>query len=573
MTPKRLTDPAFQGVIYIQEDSWRIHSVDMMLTKSAGIEFADSVKIFQVFAPAQHGIWMPLSQKFTYKFRAFGFVGSGVFSGVYSNYKVEPNPSVYQAPLTPIPIAVSPKPTPKKEKAKQKEFGNAVLKVEEGSNEKDSIFWAAVRPVPLTPIEMKDYLLKDSLAVIKASKPYKDSLDLKKNKFKPANLIAAGYTYHWSFKERYLTFPNLTQLLQFNTIEGLVPEISLTFTQNRKRQLVYRINPAIRYGFSNRKFQAQIEGLYMLDRKYDHFLTGGFGRYVYQFNEAKPIPEVANSIQTLYFGNNHMKIFQKTFAFAGYSKEVADGLKLRAKIEYAFREEMANTRSFSFNDDPKFTPNAPINKEWTTTGFGSQTALTTSVRLTYTPGEKYIDRPTEKFSLGSKYPTFELYYKRGIPGIAQTNFDYLEGSVKKTLNFGIYGGTSLHGIVGKFLTTSSMSFVDFHHFSGNQIFIRQLQGDRLFQLLDYYLFSTQKQFLEGHAEHHFNGFVMNKIPFVKKLHWQLVLSGNYLSTPGLRNYTEVGLGIEHIFKFFRIDYYRAYKTQGHTQGFRIGAGF
>ena len=70
--------------------------------------------------------------------------------------------------------------------------------------------------------------MKDSIRVIRESKAYKDSVDVKRNKFKPGNLFAAGYTYHSSFKERYYTFPNLLQLVQYNTVEGFVPELSMS---------------------------------------------------------------------------------------------------------------------------------------------------------------------------------------------------------------------------------------------------------------------------------------------------------------------------------------------------------
>ena len=165
--------------------------------------------------------------------------------------------------------------------------------------------------------------------------------------------------------------------------------------------------------------------------------------------------------------------------------------------------------------------------------------------------EKYIDRPYEKFRMGSKYPTFELVYKKGIPGISDVNFDYLELGVIKKFNWKLYGESDIHVVGGTFLNTSSMTFVDFQHFHGNQIFIRQTKGGRHFQLLDYYTYSTKDQFIEGHFEHHFNGFILNKIPLINKLKWQSVFSLNYLDTPYLNGYTELGVGIEHIFRFFR----------------------
>ena len=89
--PKRATDPVFSGYIYIIEDSWRLYSVDVLTTKSNGIEFLDSLTFNQVFAPVGNDIWMPISQRFTFKFKVFGFQGSGHFTAVYRNYKVQPN--------------------------------------------------------------------------------------------------------------------------------------------------------------------------------------------------------------------------------------------------------------------------------------------------------------------------------------------------------------------------------------------------------------------------------------------------------------------------------------------------
>jgi hypothetical protein len=43
ITPKRKTDPCFRGVIYIQENTWRVHSADVYLTKDAKIDFVDTL--------------------------------------------------------------------------------------------------------------------------------------------------------------------------------------------------------------------------------------------------------------------------------------------------------------------------------------------------------------------------------------------------------------------------------------------------------------------------------------------------------------------------------------------------
>ena len=61
---------------------------------------------------------------------------------------------------------------------------------------------------------------------------------------------------------------------------------------------------------------------------------------------------------------------------------------------------------------------------------------------------------------------------------------------------------------------------------------------------------------------------------MKKLNLQAVASANYLTTETIGNYVELGAGIEHIFKFMRVDYYWAFQDgSAFANGFRIGVGF
>jgi hypothetical protein len=81
-------------------------------------------------------------------------------------------------------------------------------------------------------------------------------------------------------------------------------------------------------------------------------------------------------------------------------------------------------------------------------------------------------------------------------------------------------------------------------------------------------------------EHHFEGFLLNKIPLMRKLKWRLVGTANVIygslnqknldilsattsaGEPTLpvgyfdpnRPYVELGYGVENIFKFFRVDF-------------------
>ncbi|WP_179213366.1 DUF5686 and carboxypeptidase regulatory-like domain-containing protein [Ekhidna lutea] len=572
--PKRSTDPVFEGVVYIVEDEWRFHSIDLFVTKARGLEFIDSLKVNQVFAPTEHDIWMPLSQKYSFRFGAFGFKGSGYYIGVYSNYEVEPNYEMYKKANR-----YEEKFGTKEDKDlfEEKDFSSEVLVVEEGSNERDSTYWKNIRPVPLTAIEVEDYEVKDSIRLVKESVPYKDSVDAERNKLTIGKIFLSGFTHFNSVDEKYWSLPAVISIFQFNTVEGFVPEIQPTIWKQIDGRTKYWIRPAIRYGFSNETFNAKVEGGYRnLDNKFTRYYAGG-GRYISQFDESESITPFINSYVTLVNGENFMKIFQKSFGYVRFQQEVKNGVLLNTKLEYASRDTLTNTSDYTWVSDEKrdFTSNQPPNMELPQTGFSNHQALIFEATVRFRFKQTYATRPDRKFIYSSKYPEVFFTYKKGINTLgSDVNFDFVEIRITDEMSLGLTGTSNYAIAGGAFLNDKSLTFVDFRHFSGNQTSLSQVDEPLKFELLPFYQFSTTKPFFEAHYEHHFNEFIFNKIPLVKKLNLQAVASANYLTNETIGNYVELGAGIEHIFKFMRVDYYWAFRNNDFFgSGFRIGVGF
>ncbi len=572
--PKRSTDPVFEGVVYIVEDEWRFHTIDLFVTKARGLEFIDSLKVNQVFAPTDFDIWMPISQKFSFRFGAFGFKGSGYYIGVYSNYEVEPNYKAYrEAGLYEQKFEAK----EEKDLFQEEDFTREVLVVEEGSNERDTTYWKNIRPVPLTSIEVADYQVKDSIRLVKESEPYKDSIDTERNKLTFGKIFLSGYTHFNSIEEKYWSLPAIISIFQFNTVEGFVPELQPTIWRQIDGRTKYWLRPAVRYGFSNEKFNAKLEGGYRkLDDKFTRFYAGG-GHYISQFDESEAITPFINSYVTLVNGENFMKIFQKSFGYFRFQQEVKNGILLNTKVEYASRDTLTNTSEYTWASDEKtnFTSNQPPNMELAQTGFEKNQALIFDVTFRFLFKQTYATRPDRKFVYQSKYPEVFVTYKKGVNALgSDVNFDFVEIKVIDEMSLGLVGTSNYAIAGGGFLNDKSLTFVDFQHFSGNQTALSQVGDPLKFELLPFYQFSTTKPFFEAHYEHHFNEFIFNKIPLVKKLNFQAVATANFLTTETIGNYFEVGAGIEHIFKFMRVDYYWALRNgEFFGSGFRIGVGF
>ncbi len=575
--PKRSTDPAFEGVVYIVEDEWRFHTLDLLATKARGIEFTDSLRIHQVFAPTQNDIWMPLSQKFEFQFGAFGFKGDGYYLGVYSNYEVEPNYDLYKEEKL---FASTFEGEEEKDLFSEDDFTAEVLYVEEGSNKRDSTYWQNIRPIPLTTVEVDDYRVKDSIRVVKESVPYKDSVDNVRNKLSVGNVLLTGYTHYNSIAEKYWALPSIQSTFQFNTVEGLVTEFQPTIWSQNDERTKYWVRPSLRYGFSSEKFYAKFDASYrFLDDQFTRIYVGG-GSYVSQFNSQEAISPFINSYMTLFSGDNFMKLYQKSYGYTRFQKELVNGIRMNARLEYAVRDTLSNTTDFTWAKDENvaFTSNLPYNEELNGgtdgaigTGFSTSKALTASVVFRIRFKQRYATRPDMKFTYSSKYPELFVTLKKGF---ADVSYDFVSLRVTDDMNLGLSGSSTYSVEAGSFLSSNSMTFADFKHFSGNQTSLSQVDKQYKFELLPYYTFSTKDTYVEAHFEHHFNEFIFNKIPLIKKLNFQAVGSVNYLNTKAIGNYVEIGAGIEHIFKFMRVDYYWAFRDgKSEANGFRIGVGF
>ena len=152
------------------------------------------------------------------------------------------------------------------------------------------------------------------------------------------------------------------------------------------------------------------------------------------------------------------------------------------------------------------------------------------------------------------------------------DFDRIAGFISDEVNMGLLGSSEYWVSGGTFLNTSNMWLMDYRHFTGNRTVYAGGFGG--FQLLDYYLYSTRHTYFEGHYSHHFNGFILNKLPFIRQGKLQEVVNINYLHTRESKNYLEVGLGLEHIFKILRADFYTGFQSgQKVRAGFRFGFGF
>ena len=327
------------------------------------------------------------------------------------------------------------------------------------------------------------------------------------------------------------------------------------------------------YGFSDHKFKGSVNGAIPVG---DFTLGFNAGSEVPDLNNTNPISPFVNSLYSLFEKQNYEKFYQKQFLLFTLHKRIAGGWLATAGAEWADRKWLPNTSSYSFFNpgSRSYTSNNPFTPTQDVPLFPQNQSFKITLRTTYDFSDKYETYPNGRRYLPSPYPTIGLSYVKGVKDFlgSDVNYDLVSADISKSdIRMGVLGRTSFYIRAGKFLNNSSLFYPDYKQFAGNEVLFYKA-GINSFLLLNYYNFSTYTQYVEGHLEQNFSGFILNKIPLIRKLKLQEIVDLNYLSTPAIKNYTELGVGVQYL--NFRLMYGRSYNSGSNTNSaIRLGVAF
>lgn len=543
--PRRKFEPLFSGIIDIIENEWRLHAVDLLVDKDHQLDMIDTLFIKQLFVPVKD-ILMVKDQSFKVKLKLFGFGFTGNFVQTFSEYELNYDPKKYFNKY-------------------EKEYTAEALTHTAG-------YWDTIRPVPLDEDEKRDYVKKDSIQQVEKSK--KDSVVVSKNTLK--SVVFRGFVKRWPKKASLKVDPIIgINNFNWNTAEGLNYSLAVRFRRilDEDRSILTKVST--RYGVSNKQFNAKVGLFYNYGKTNKSTLSIQGGRYVFQYNNEEPVDLLVNSLYTLFYGRNYLKIYQSIFAQVQYNYRHISGFQFNSLLSYQDRYALPNTEFFSFrNNDVQFTANYPT--ELLRNEIPNHQALIWKSKISYQPGRKYIKYPDRIESTASKYPTFGAGFTiaKMIFG-SDVDFSKWEASMTDDMNFNLLGQLNYRIKVGGFLSNQESTIIDYTHFNGNQIVLASPYLNS-FQLASYYANSNTERFYTTiHAEHHFYGLLTNKIPLFRRLKWYLVAASNMYYVIRTNNYIEVSAGLENIgfklFRFIRVDGVVGYSNLTNpVYGVRIG---
>jgi hypothetical protein len=507
--PRGSATSTLEGFIWVQDSTWLVEKLDLTLVKG-NLYIYDYFQVIQEFDISSDTLCLLKRQEMNY--------------GV--NYKNES--STMQTVVDYKSFEFHPT-------FPAKYFGNEVAVTTKDAYERDTSYWSETRMTPLTPEEIAYIKKRDSIENIFTKKEYLDSVDSVFNKVTFWKVVWFGIDHRNRDKKTQWTLSSLAGTIQPVYIAGPRVGPSFDFFKKWDNEKTLDTYSRVDIGLLN----ADIKGRTRVRYKYDPFKFGTIGVY---FEHDYDLIRTFDAFSQVLLREN---FFLATSGSIYHRYELFNGLFIENNFTLTARYSIPeDTRFIRWLDDAIENNEPPV--------FDPYNAFIADMTISYTPFQKYMREPYRKVILGSKWPTFYAYYEKGMPVIfnSAVNHDYLRLGVQQDFKIGTMGTTTYHATSGKFLNSKGLREIDykFHRRSDPIWFSNPLFT---FQDLDTSL-PTLDWYFEAHFIHHFNGALMNKIPFMKKTRIMTVAGGGYLYVPEHNwQHYEFFAGLERVFKFSR----------------------
>lgn len=525
--PKRYGSATIRGYLELYDSTYTLAFVKFSFDNAHHLKTLDSVKVEQYYV-YQGDTYRKVYNNLTHYLNISGFAG---------NYESNTYFAKYQYTSTP------------------KKSGMEVVHLDSTAIVDDSTIWKD--HLPASPSSQAEKVLKtENLNKIFKGK-YARNLHFHTT-FQPFQLLYKRYIYRE--EDLYFNLSPLYYMPGFNTVEGAYLTYRVPI-KVYKPNTEWSLTPNVRYGFADNEFKSRMTAELTYDLKNPKKVTLEVGHVFDQFNEQDPISPLINSYYSLVLGKNYMKLYGKDYIRAGYQLEIINGLEFQSSLEYGSRFAVYNNTNYTFfGDGSNFTPNNPtVDDVIDENGFEEHHALTFRAQLAYQFHQRYKTINGKKVSLQMNTPRVYLNYRQGIKSsFSDTRFAYASAGISFNTDMGSAGHTKWDFSAGGFIDNQQMQFIDYQHFNGTQTFYLQqsayyYNSIKRFSTLGYYDYSTDQAFVEAHLEHHFDGAILSKIPFLRNTGIHAFGGFNYLYNFRNPQFLEVVFGVDNIMDILKIE--------------------
>lgn len=519
--PKQEQDLAFTGTMWITKNEYALKQIDASVPAKANLNFLERLKIQQELEKTNAGPWVPTKTRVVIDVKEVTKNTAGVLAKFYISNK---------------DIIVN--------KPREDRFYLNPISMDSLVREPDETYWQRNRHDSLSQTEENVFMMIDSLKEIRQIK-----IATELTKFAVTGYIKTGK----------IDIGPYTTFFGNNNIEGIRLGFGARTNIDFSNKWVF--GGYVGYGFDDERL------------KYNFYLSHILNRNpwtVLRYEQQEEIDQVwllnenvdANSLfySLSRFGTLTQPFSKKKYRLA-YSKQLGQGLN----AELALRHE-SHRPLFPFNY---------FEDEARTTTASAYEISEASINVRYGKDEVFVINDNERLSLGTtRSPLISVRYAYGPDNVLNSDFSYhkLQASISKQQKMGVLGVSNFRLGGGYFFGQAPYSML-FNPIGNETPFFVGFA----YNLMDFFEFSSDR-FVELRYRHSFEGFILNRIPLLKKLKWRAIVSANGLLgdirqenidisqfeldaggqptlpfTPWTATpYIEVGYGISNILRIFSI---------------------
>ena len=537
--PANKQDMGFKGNLYILNDSsYAIVKAELSFTKQVNINWINDIKIVQEFAK-KGAAWVMIKDQIITDF-ALSQKSMGIFARrtvSYKNQKFnEPrDPSIYkvQGNLVDIPANIS---------------------------HQDNEFWNSVRHEPLSEKEEDIYQMVDTL---KSIRPFRNTMHL-------ITAFTSGYINAGKYE-----IGSLSTFFSYNDVEGFRTRFGGTTTPELWPKV--QAEGYVAYGWKDRKVKYSGALTYSL---HENFRANP--RHFFKFSYVNDVKLVGQKFDFEY---------DDSFLFSFQRGNTSRMLQLQSfEINYFY--DFLNDFSIKLSAiSQNHRPLGSLQFNYSSSEFPNGLATVYDLDITnlqahfrWAPNQKFVQGKNFRHPIYTRAPIFNFYYLKGLKGVLSGDYNYhkFEMDIFKRLFLPPFGYTDVILEGGKVWGTGVPYYLLLLP-RANQTFTAQ---HRNFNMMNYMEFSNDF-YLAWNFQHFFKGYILNKVPLLKRLKLREVVSfkgiwgqlsdqnnpdvnpefiqflkddNGLVQTTSLaaKPYMEASVGIGNIFKFARIDFIKRF---------------
>ena len=517
--PKRKGELTFSGSMWIADSSFAVKEFEANVSPEVNLNFVNDFYFKHEFEQIDQTTWMLKKERLIADIQ---LTKGSKLSGFYA--RKSSDRSEY--------IINQEKDTPFYKSKNTVEFID-------GANEKTKKEWTRLRPIELSKQEAGIGNMIDSLN----TNPYFRRL-------KNITYLAASGFYQIGKVE----LGDIYSLASTNPVEKFRTGLSLRTSNAFSRRVEFGIKGA--YGFGDKRWKYGATFRFNITPKKRGVLSLYYNYDIEQIGLSPYAIGVGNTFATL-------------FSTAPFDK-LTFLKKIGGNLEKDLRKDLiinigAEWRQYNPLGTANFLRTNQLSGQLDTISQLTTSEIKASIR--WAKDEEFISGAFDRTSIRSRFPAISLQAIFGIKNIFDSEYNYqkVELKIEHKTQIGILGRLDYGANIGCIF--GNVAYPLLNAIPGNQSLWLMTSAFNKLNFLEF----VCDRYTGGYIEHHWDGFIMNKIPLVKKINLRLVTSGrlaygslsqrhesNMIYPDFIRRfnrvpYAETTVGVENIFKFFRVD--------------------